>query len=147
VPILPTPSLAPWILSQLAAAPGRLTWHIDPLLGYQVALGNRLCITHPLMSGQPRRAPADIVARRAVDEFAIFLKRLVPERNGVNLNMGAVLDLSQLIWQGRSLSIGAGIGVAMLHPEMNDAAAWLAAANQAAYLAKRDGCGSVLSSQ
>ncbi len=84
----------------------------------------------------------DAVARLGGDEFAIVLEQCHAERAAILARelLGALNPLTTH-WNGSGYDVGASIGVAVVAPEMADEAAWLSAADQACYAAKRAGRG------
>ncbi len=85
---------------------------------------------------------SDIVARLGGDEFAIILDNCVRERADV-LGGKLLRALNPLLieWQGVSYSIGASIGVATWRTDTASEKEWMAAADEACYVAKRAGRG------
>ncbi|GAB4113488.1 MAG: methyl-accepting chemotaxis protein [Rubrivivax sp.] len=87
---------------------------------------------------------SDVVARLGGDEFAVLLPRCTQAQAVVVAEKvrRAILDIA-LPWQGRTLRVGASLGVAELGDGHADAAQWLADADDACYAAKRSGRGAV----
>jgi len=85
---------------------------------------------------------SDAVARLGGDEFAIILENCGPVRTAALVKkILRSLNPLETDWDGTTYIIGASIGVAMLDADCADETAWLAAADQACYDAKRDGRG------
>jgi diguanylate cyclase len=84
---------------------------------------------------------SDIVGRLGGDEFAIILDNC-PEDRAIDIGQQLLRALNpmEFEWKGSRYSIGASIGVAM-NRDMADEKSWLAAADKACYIAKRDGRG------
>ena len=83
----------------------------------------------------------DIVARLGGDEFAVLLDNCGHEQAGAVAEKvrQAICDIA-LPWEGRTLQLGASLGVAQWSPAAHARAAdWLAAADAACYEAKRSG--------
>ncbi len=94
------------------------------------------------MSSQVRAS--DLVVRLGGDEFALLLERCGPE-TALRI-AGDVRDAIHAIalpWEGRSLRVGASLGVASLERSTPDLAAWVEAADAACYAAKAAGRGTV----
>ncbi len=86
--------------------------------------------------------PTDTVARMGGDEFAVILESCAPERiSAVAEQILHGLNPLRTSWQGTMYETGASIGVAAVSSEMEDESAWLTAADQACYAAKRAGRG------
>lgn len=86
----------------------------------------------------------DLVVRLGGDEFALLLERC-PADVGARVAeevRQAVADVC-LDWQGSVLSLSCSVGMAVLDSGMDDAQAWLAAADMACYSAKAAGRGTV----
>ncbi len=83
---------------------------------------------------------SDTVARLGGDEFAILLRQcsLGFAREITNLMCQRIRAL-RFVWQGRTFSIGASIGVVAIASENDDAAEIMAAADAACYTAKKTG--------
>jgi GGDEF domain-containing protein len=47
----------------------------------------------------------------------------------------------EIEWEGSNYTVGASVGLAMTSPDMPDHKAWLKAADEACYFAKREGRG------
>lgn len=85
---------------------------------------------------------SDTVARLGGDEFAIILENCGPVRTAALVKkILRSLNPLETDWDGTIYIIGASIGVAMVDADCTDDVAWLAAADQACYDAKRDGRG------
>ena len=86
----------------------------------------------------------DVVARLGGDEFAVLLPRCTQAQAVVVAEKvrRAIVDIA-LPWQGRTLRVGASLGVAELADTHADPAQWLAEADEACYAAKRSGRGTV----
>ena len=86
----------------------------------------------------------DLAVRIGGDEFALLLERCPPEvaMRIAGSVLAAINDIA-LHWEGRTLHVGASLGLASLAPETLDAAAWLMAADAACYRAKASGRGTV----
>jgi diguanylate cyclase len=83
---------------------------------------------------------SDTIARLGGDEFAIILDRCPQAR--ATLVAGEILralNPVRIEWNGATYEIGASIGLAMSTPALQSEAAWMAAADQACYQAKRSG--------
>jgi len=87
---------------------------------------------------------SDVVGRLGGDEFAVLLPRCTQAQAVVVAEKvrRAILDIA-LPWQGRTLRVGASLGVAELTDAHADVAQWLADADDACYAAKRGGRGAV----
>jgi diguanylate cyclase len=84
----------------------------------------------------------DMVARLGGDEFAIVLDNCSPQRGDVlGQKLLQALNPLQIEWQGMPYSIGASIGVAAWSEDLAGEKDWMAAADQACYVAKRSGRG------
>lgn len=87
---------------------------------------------------------SDLVARLGGDEFAIILENCGPVRTAaVGKKILRLLNPLETDWDGTTYVIGASIGVAILDADCADDTAWLTAADQACYEAKRDGRGQI----
>ena len=85
---------------------------------------------------------SDTVARLGGDEFAIVLPNCAEEQAAhIGNRLLAALNSLDLEWLGSHYSIGASIGLALSADQMIDEMAWLQAADQACYTAKRSGRG------
>jgi diguanylate cyclase (GGDEF)-like protein/PAS domain S-box-containing protein len=85
---------------------------------------------------------SDMVARLGGDEFAIILDNCVLERaDALAQQLLRALNPLTIEWQGASYSIGASMGVAAWSADMASAKDWMAAADEACYVAKRAGRG------
>jgi diguanylate cyclase (GGDEF)-like protein/PAS domain S-box-containing protein len=85
---------------------------------------------------------SDLVARLGGDEFAIVLDNCSHERaDALGQKILRALNPLTIEWQGVTYSIGASMGVASWSAEMASDKAWMAAADQACYVAKRGGRG------
>jgi diguanylate cyclase (GGDEF)-like protein/PAS domain S-box-containing protein len=85
---------------------------------------------------------SDTVARLGGDEFAIILDNCAQERVcSIARQILQSLNPLSIGWEGATYSIGASIGVAMTSLDLSGERAWLKAADEACYLAKRDGRG------
>ena len=85
---------------------------------------------------------SDMVARLGGDEFAIILDNCVNERaEALGQKILHALNPLPIEWQGKSYSIGASIGIAAWSADMASEKDWMAAADQACYVAKRGGRG------
>ena len=85
---------------------------------------------------------SDTVARLGGDEFAIILDNCSRERaDTIGDKILSALNPLEVNWQGSTCSVGASIGVAIWHRSMANEKDWLAAADDACYLAKRAGRG------
>ena len=89
---------------------------------------------------QDRVRPSDTVARLGGDEFAVLLPHC-PVKRAMDLADGlrAAINGYRLAWEGRSLSVGASIGLVHVDAGFASAADVLKAADMACYAAKRDG--------
>ncbi len=95
-----------------------------------------LCAVTQLISTHTRGS--DTVARLGGDEFAVVLPHCDARQaqqiaDKLRLAIGAMV----VDWGGGLLCVGASVGVAMLGPEVNSVAQWLALADAACYLNKR----------
>jgi diguanylate cyclase len=87
---------------------------------------------------------ADTVGRLGGDEFAVLLTGC--DRDGairVAEKMRAAIETLRVAWAGKSLKVGASIGVVEVDPDLADVASVIGAADAACYAAKRDGRNSV----
>ena len=85
---------------------------------------------------------SDTIARLGGDEFAIILENCSLERTrAVAQQMLRVLNPLVATLGPSTYEIGASIGIAMMAPEFEDEADWLAEADRACYEAKRGGRG------
>jgi diguanylate cyclase (GGDEF)-like protein/PAS domain S-box-containing protein len=83
----------------------------------------------------------DIVARLGGDEFGIILDNCPEDRAAdIGQQLLRALNPMELEWKGSRYTIGASIGLAM-NRDMADEKSWLHAADEACYIAKRDGRG------
>jgi diguanylate cyclase (GGDEF)-like protein len=87
---------------------------------------------------------SDLVARTGGDEFALLLEgcpsaTAMRIANEVRLAIVAIA----LPWEGRTLRVGASLGVSMLTPETSGVDAWMKEADAACYEVKRTGRGAV----
>ena len=83
---------------------------------------------------------SDRLSRIGGDEFAVILERC-PLPRATRL-AAAIVDAVMTLrveHHGKSFSVGASVGVALLTPQMHDTDAWIAAADAACYSAKRGG--------
>lgn len=86
----------------------------------------------------------DLVARLGGDEFALLLDHCSHEvAQQVAEHVCRAIAAITLPWNGRTLRVGASLGVASLSAETPDVAAWVQAADAACYAAKADGRGTV----
>ncbi len=87
---------------------------------------------------------ADTVARLGGDEFAMILPNC-PMEAAVTIAGDLARELNPLAadWDGSRYEIGASLGIASRRDDMRDATDWLATADEACYIAKRDGRGRV----
>ena len=88
----------------------------------------------------------DLAVRTGGDEFAVLLEHC-PHDVGLRVAEGILRRIAalQVPWEGRTLGVGASLGVAPLAPDMPDAATWTAAADAACYAAKAAGRGTIRS--
>jgi diguanylate cyclase (GGDEF)-like protein len=87
---------------------------------------------------------SDTVARLGGDEFAIILDNCAQERvQAIAQQILQSLNPLTIEWEGATYSIGASIGVAITTLELADERSWLKAADEACYLAKREGRGAL----
>jgi diguanylate cyclase (GGDEF)-like protein len=87
---------------------------------------------------------SDSVARLGGDEFAIIIDNCAEERaKHIAQQILRALNPLELRWEGTRYEIGASIGLAMSAGELCDDRAWLAAADKACYVAKREGRGTL----
>jgi diguanylate cyclase (GGDEF)-like protein/PAS domain S-box-containing protein len=90
----------------------------------------------------------DTVARTGGDEFAILLERCTKARaQSVSRQLLATLNPLQIDWSGTKYSVGASMGAATISAQYGSVAAWMAAADQACYEAKRSGRGELCLAQ
>ena len=87
---------------------------------------------------------ADTVARLGGDEFAVILPNC-PMEAAETIARDLARELNPLAadWDGTTYEIGASLGVASRRDDMRDMNDWLATADDACYIAKRDGRGRV----
>jgi diguanylate cyclase (GGDEF)-like protein/PAS domain S-box-containing protein len=86
----------------------------------------------------------DVVVRLGGDEFALLLPRCTHERAlAVAEKVREAITALALTWEGRTLRVGASLGVAELAEHHQSPAQWLAQADAACYEAKRLGRGRV----
>ena len=86
----------------------------------------------------------DLVVRLGGDEFALLLERC-PHDTAIRIaeNVRQAVSAIALPWEGKTLSVGASLGVASLTAEVAGVDEWLAAADAACYAAKAAGRGAV----
>ncbi len=85
---------------------------------------------------------SDTVARIGGDEFAVLLDRCGTDRaQAIASQILRALNPLAVEWNGATHTIGASVGLATILKSHADAAAWMTAADQACYEAKRDGRG------
>jgi diguanylate cyclase len=85
---------------------------------------------------------SDTVARLGGDEFAIILNNCAEERaNLIGEQLLKTLNSLEIEWSESNYFIGASVGLAMHTMEMGDEKAWIKAADDACYSAKRMGRG------
>ncbi|MES2228623.1 MAG: diguanylate cyclase [Pseudomonadota bacterium] len=86
----------------------------------------------------------DLVVRLGGDEFALLLERC-PEAAGMRIAEAVreAIHAISLPWEGRTLRIGASLGVSCLSPGMTTVDEWVDAADAACYAAKNAGRGMV----
>jgi diguanylate cyclase (GGDEF)-like protein/PAS domain S-box-containing protein len=87
-----------------------------------------------------RMRSQDTVARLGGDEFAVLL-RGCSQSDALSIaeRIRARVEAYRLPWEGRSLEVGASIGVVEIEASLTDAAAVLASADAACYEAKHSG--------
>lgn len=87
---------------------------------------------------------SDAAARIGGDEFALLLAHC-DARQGLAVahKVGQAIAALRLDWDGRTLQVGASLGVAELDAATMTAESWLAAADAACYEAKRRGGGAI----
>ena len=87
---------------------------------------------------------SDLVVRLGGDEFALLLERC-GEDVAVRIaqSVRVAIDAIALDWEGRTLRVGASLGVACLQADTASVDAWIAAADAACYAAKGAGRGAV----
>jgi diguanylate cyclase len=85
---------------------------------------------------------SDVLARVGGDEFAVILDNCKEDR-AIDIARLLLRALNPLVieWGGSHYSIGASIGLAMNSMNLADEKAWLRAADEACYIAKREGRG------
>ena len=85
---------------------------------------------------------ADTVARIGGDEFAVILPNC-PKEAAETIARDLAREMNPLSadWDGTTYEIGASLGVASRRDDMRDVGDWLATADEACYIAKRDGRG------
>jgi diguanylate cyclase (GGDEF)-like protein/PAS domain S-box-containing protein len=85
---------------------------------------------------------SDVLARLGGDEFAVILDNCREDR-AIDIARQLLGALNPLVieWGGSQYSIGASIGLAMNSMNLADERAWLRAADEACYIAKREGRG------
>jgi diguanylate cyclase (GGDEF)-like protein len=85
---------------------------------------------------------SDTAARLGGDEFAIILDNCSQQRaDAIGGKLLGALNPLVVSWRGSTYEVGASIGVALWNKDMVNEKDWLAAADEACYLAKRDGRG------
>ncbi len=86
----------------------------------------------------------DLVVRLGGDEFALLLERC-PHETALRIadNVRQAIAAIALPWEGRTLGVGASLGVASLRAETESVEQWLAEADAACYAAKAAGRGTV----
>lgn len=85
---------------------------------------------------------SDTVARLGGDEFAIILDNCAAARaKQIGQQILQALNPMEIEWEGSRHSAGASIGLAVCSMDMPDEKAWLKAADDACYFAKREGRG------
>jgi diguanylate cyclase (GGDEF)-like protein/PAS domain S-box-containing protein len=85
---------------------------------------------------------SDTVARLGGDEFAIILDNCAAERaDYIGQQILRALNPLEIEWEGCNYTVGASIGLAVSTVDMPDQKAWLKAADDACYFAKREGRG------
>jgi GGDEF domain-containing protein len=88
------------------------------------------------------KAVNDAAGHATGDEFAILLRNCTDERaHRIGGQLLQSLNNLSVERDGNLYSVGASIGLAMHTREMSDETAWIEAADQACYLAKREGRG------
>jgi len=91
-----------------------------------------------LLSDQMRRS--DVLARLGGDEFAALLEDCqLPKALEIAEKLRVTVGEFRFAWQGKTFSVGASIGVAMIGAETVGVEAALAAADMACYAAKEAG--------
>ena len=94
-------------------------------------------IAHKL-SAEVRQS--DTVARLGGDEFAVLLHRCLPaQAMAVAEKLRSAVEAYELIWEGRSLTVGASIGLVSVDTSFASHVDVLRAADSACYAAKRGG--------
>ncbi len=87
---------------------------------------------------------SDLVVRLGGDEFALLLERCAHDvAMRVAENVHSAISAVAVPWQGRTLRVGASVGVASLNEHTPDMAEWVAEADAACYRVKADGRGAV----
>jgi diguanylate cyclase len=85
---------------------------------------------------------SDTVARMGGDEFAILLENCAQERaDFIGQKILRALNPLRIEWQGSQYEINASIGLAMNNATLSDEVGWFEAADQACFVAKRQGRG------
>lgn len=91
--------------------------------------------------------PGDLLSRRGGDEFTLLVDGIHRPDEALHIAERLVrLSREPLVVEGRELSVGVSIGIALVDGSTDDPARIIAAADQAMYLAKRQG-GPALSPQ
>lgn len=82
----------------------------------------------------------DLAARLGGDEFVLLLEHC-PHETALRIaeSVREAIATLELPWQGRTLRVGASLGVASLNTEIGNVDAWLAEADAACYAAKAAG--------
>jgi diguanylate cyclase (GGDEF)-like protein len=132
------------LTDQLAAGePGALLFidldrfkQVNDTLGH--AAGDRLLVTTAERIRSELRA-SDLAGRFGGDEFAVLMKGMVDEQDALGVGERLVRSLSEpILIDGRRVSVGASVGIAMSVPG-DDPAELMRRADIAMYQAKRNG--------
>jgi diguanylate cyclase (GGDEF)-like protein/PAS domain S-box-containing protein len=85
---------------------------------------------------------SDTIARLGGDEFAVLIENCTQESAAfLARKILRALNPLEIVWEGSHYAVGASIGLAMSTLPLADEKAWLAAADKACFIAKREGRG------